>query len=151
MAEALRQAAWILDVGRTVDFFDRHEHVADLVLETDLGGFTHRQAALLSAILRQAGDEDAKPRSLAPLITRADRPGVERAAMVVALADTVTERCPPGSSGEMSCRRRGDEATVTVPALESWAVRKLPERFKRAFGADLRVVPGARRPRTRRR
>jgi len=28
MAEALLQARGILDIGRTVDFFDRHEHVA---------------------------------------------------------------------------------------------------------------------------
>ena len=64
VAEALRPGRRILDIGRTVDFFDRHEHVADLVLATDLGGFSHRQVALLAAIVRQAGDEDARPRSL---------------------------------------------------------------------------------------
>jgi exopolyphosphatase/guanosine-5'-triphosphate,3'-diphosphate pyrophosphatase len=140
LSEAVRQAAWILDIGRTVDFFDRHEHVADLVLETDLGGFTHRQVALLSAILRRAGDEDAKPRSYSPLIVRADQPGIERAAVVVALADEITERCAPGSPSDLSCRLRGDEAVVVVPALDSWAVRKLPQRFERAFGQRLQLA-----------
>jgi exopolyphosphatase/guanosine-5'-triphosphate,3'-diphosphate pyrophosphatase len=151
LAEAVRQASWILDIGRTVDFFDRHEHVADLVLETDLGGFTHRQVALLSAVLRRAGDEDAKPRSYSPLIVRADRPGLERAAVVVALADEITERCGPGSQVDLTCRLRGDEAVVAVPGLESWAVRKLPERFERAFERRLRVVTGGPRRATRRR
>jgi exopolyphosphatase/guanosine-5'-triphosphate,3'-diphosphate pyrophosphatase len=148
LGEALRQAAWIVDIGRTIDFFDRHEHVADLVLETDVGGFTHRQVALLSAILRRAGDEDVTPRSYAPLLGREDRAGLERASVVLAVADEITERCPPGSSVGVTCRLRAGEAVVTVPALESWGVRKLPERFERAFGRRLRVVAGGggRRP-----
>ncbi len=151
VGEALGQAAWIVDIGRTIDFFDRHEHVADLVLETDLGGFTHRQVALLSAILRRAGDEDVKPRSYAPLLGREDRGSLERASVVLAVADEITERCPPGTSGELSCRLRGGEAVVNVPALESWGVRKLPERFERAFGRSLKVVPGGGKKSARRR
>jgi exopolyphosphatase/guanosine-5'-triphosphate,3'-diphosphate pyrophosphatase len=152
LAEALQQAAWILDIGRTVDFFERHEHVADLVLETDLGGFTHRQVALLSALLRSAGDEDARPRSYAPVLGRADRAALEQAAVVLAVADEITERCPPGSPVSVSCRLRVGEAVVSVPSLESWGVRKLPGRFERAFGRRLRVVPGKpkRRPARRR-
>jgi exopolyphosphatase/guanosine-5'-triphosphate,3'-diphosphate pyrophosphatase len=147
MEEALAQAARILDVGRTVDFFDRHEHVADLVLATDLAGFTHRQVALLSAVLRRAGDEDARPRSYAPLIGREDRPSLERGAVILALADEITERCPPRSAPVVRCRSRRGEAVVEVPALASWRVRGLGERFERAFGRRLRVVPGAFRAR----
>jgi exopolyphosphatase/guanosine-5'-triphosphate,3'-diphosphate pyrophosphatase len=144
-AEALGQAARILDIGRTVDFFDRHEHVADLLLATDLGGFSHRQVALLAAIVRQAGDEDARPRSLAPLVTREDREAVERAAVLLTLADEIAERCAPGSSPAPQCHVRGGEAVVAVPALASWGVRGLAERFLAAFGRRLRVVPGAKK------
>jgi exopolyphosphatase/guanosine-5'-triphosphate,3'-diphosphate pyrophosphatase len=150
LAEALRQAAWTLDIGRTIDFFDRHEHVADLVLETDLAGFTHRQVGLLSAILRQAGDEDVRPRSYAPLLGRADRAGLERAAVILAVADEITERCPPGSPARVTCRLRAGEAVVSAPALESWRGRRLPERFERAFERRLRVVAGGTEPRSKR-
>jgi len=143
-AEALLQAARILDIGRTVDFFDRHEHVADLLLATDLGGFSHRQVALLAAIVRQAGDEEVLSRSFAPLVTREDRTAVERGAVLLTLADEITERCAPGSAPTVRCRVRGREATVTVPALASWGVRGLAERFEAAFGRRLRVVPGVR-------
>ena len=143
LTEALLQGARVLDIGRTVDFFDRHEHVADLVLATDLGGFSHRQVALLAAVVRQAGDEEARPRSLAPLVTRGDRKGVERAAVLLALADEITERCPPGSPSTLRCRKRGDETSVIVPALASWGVRGLAKRFEAAFGTRLRVLPGA--------
>jgi len=145
IVEALGDAAFLLDVGRTVDFFDRHEHVADLVLVTDLAGFTHRQVALVSAILRSAGDEDVRPRSYGPILGRDDRLALERAAVILALADEVTERCPPGSPARLECRLRGGEAVVSIPALGSWRVRGLPERFERAFGRRLRVVPGASR------
>jgi exopolyphosphatase/guanosine-5'-triphosphate,3'-diphosphate pyrophosphatase len=146
IAEALGYAAYILDIGRTVDFFDRHEHVADLVLVTDLAGFTHRQVALVSAILRSAGDEDVRPRSWAPILGRADRPGLERAGVLLAVADEVTERCPPGSAVRVQCRAQGKDAVVSVPTLESWRVRALADRFEAAFGRRLRVVPGAARP-----
>jgi exopolyphosphatase/guanosine-5'-triphosphate,3'-diphosphate pyrophosphatase len=144
VAEALRHAARILDIGRTVDFFDRHEHVADLVLATDLGGFSHRDTALLAAIVRRAGDEAARARSLAPLLTRADRGPVEQAAVLLALADEITERCAPASAPSARSQVRGRDVTVFVPALASWGVRGLGERFEAAFGRRLLVVPGAR-------
>jgi exopolyphosphatase/guanosine-5'-triphosphate,3'-diphosphate pyrophosphatase len=142
--EALREAARLLDVGRTVDFFDRHEHVADLLLAADLEGFSHRQVALLAAIVRQAGDEDARPRSFAPLVTRKDRAAVRRGGVLLALADEITERCPPGSRPAVQVRVRGLEAAVSVGALASWGVRGLAERFEAEFGRRLRVRPGAR-------
>jgi exopolyphosphatase/guanosine-5'-triphosphate,3'-diphosphate pyrophosphatase len=148
LSEALGQAARILDIGRTVDFFDRHEHVADLVLTTDLAGFSHRQVALVAAVVRQAGDEDERSgRSLAPLVTREDREPIERAAVLLALADEITERTPPGSRALLECRVRGAEAVVKVKALPSWSVRGLGARFEAAFGRKLRVVPGALRRR----
>ncbi|HXY42038.1 MAG TPA: hypothetical protein VEQ10_20350, partial [Vicinamibacteria bacterium] len=144
--EVLGHAACLLDMGRTVDFFDRHEHVADLVLATDLAGFSHRLVALLSAVVRTAGDEDAPARSLAPLLRAADEPRVARNAVLLALADEITERCPPSSEPALSCRTRGDTAVVTVAALASWGPRRIEERFQAAYGRRLRVVPGFRMP-----
>jgi exopolyphosphatase/pppGpp-phosphohydrolase len=146
MADALWQGARILDIGRTVDFFDRHEHVADLVLATDLAGFSHRQVALVAAVVRQAGDEDERfGRSLAPLVTDADAQPLERAAVLLALADEITERTPPGSRAELDCRVRGDQVVVSVKALPSWGVKGLGDRFAGAFGRKLKVVAGAAR------
>ena len=140
--EALGHSACLLDTGRSIDFFDRHEHVADLVLATDLAGFSHRQVALVSAIVRRAGDEDAPARSLAPLVRAEDRPRVAEAAVVLALADEITERCPPSADTALSVRVRNREAVVSVPALASWGARSLAERFEKAFDLRLKVVPG---------
>jgi exopolyphosphatase/pppGpp-phosphohydrolase len=144
MADALRQGARLLDIGRTVDFFDRHEHVADLVLTTDLAGFSHRQVALLAAVVRQAGDEDERlGRSLEPLVTDADEEPLERAAVLLALADEITERTPPGSAAALTCRATAGQAAVAVEHLPAWNVRGMALRFEAAFGRRLKVIAGA--------
>jgi exopolyphosphatase/guanosine-5'-triphosphate,3'-diphosphate pyrophosphatase len=140
--EALRHAARLLDVGRSVDFFDRHEHVADMVLATDLAGFSHRDLALLSSVLRHAGDEDTPEKRLYPLLTTEDFPAIERAAVILRVADDIEERCPPGHELTLDVRRGAHEVTVTVPQLIAWRPRKIAGRFERAFGRALVVATG---------
>jgi exopolyphosphatase / guanosine-5'-triphosphate,3'-diphosphate pyrophosphatase len=141
--EALSQAASLLDIGRSVDFFERHEHVADIVLATDLNGFTHRAVAVLSAILRQAGDEDSSPKSYAPLLTAQDVPAIQRAAALLVLGDDIEERCPDGKPITLDCRVRNDEVEVRVHELLAWRPRTLGRRFERAFGRTLVVKTAA--------
>ncbi|HVR69829.1 MAG TPA: Ppx/GppA phosphatase family protein [Vicinamibacteria bacterium] len=142
--EALRHAARLLDVGRSVDFFDRHEHVADMVLATDMAGFSHRDLGLLSSVLRHAGDEDTPAKRLAPLVTADDIPAIERAAVVLRVADDIEERCPPGQTLTLECQRGPHEVTVVVPQLVAWRPRKIGPRFERAFGRALIVGSGPR-------
>jgi exopolyphosphatase/guanosine-5'-triphosphate,3'-diphosphate pyrophosphatase len=141
--EALRHASRLLDVGRSVDFFDRHEHVADMVLATDMAGFSHRGLALLSSVLRHAGDEDTPAKRLSPLVSSDDIAAIERAAVVLRVADDIEERCPPGEPVTLECRRGPDEVTVVVPQLVAWRPRKIAPRFQRAFGRSLVVASGA--------
>jgi exopolyphosphatase/pppGpp-phosphohydrolase len=130
----------LLDLGRSVDFFDRHEHVADIVLATDLLGFSHRAVALLSAITRAAGDEDTKPRSYSPLVTGKDEEGIRRAGAVLALADDIEERCPRGKEVSVDSRVQKDEVVVKVKALAGWRPRTMGRRFERAFGRRLTIT-----------
>jgi exopolyphosphatase/guanosine-5'-triphosphate,3'-diphosphate pyrophosphatase len=142
LREALLHAARVLDIGRSVDFFDRHEHAADMVMETELYGFSHRGLALLSAILRRAGDEDSPVRSYAPLLASEDGGSVDRSAVLLALADDIEERCPPEAAPELECESGRQEVKVAVPALAGWRPRALGDRFERAFGRKLSVTTG---------
>ena len=138
--EALAHAATILDIGRSIDYFDRHAHVADIVLATDLSGFSHRQVALLSAIVRNAGDEDSGRKSYEPLLGRGDRRGIERAAAILGWPTTSAERCRRGElSGSAPPRR--PEAVLRVPRLVGWRLLRIGPRFERVFGRTLRGVP----------
>ena len=64
VVEALDHGARLLDLGRSLDFFERHEHVADILLATELNGFTHEELAFVSALVRRAGDRHADPKLL---------------------------------------------------------------------------------------
>jgi exopolyphosphatase/guanosine-5'-triphosphate,3'-diphosphate pyrophosphatase len=141
--EALRHAARVLDVGRAVDFFDRHQHAAAFVLASDLDGFTHRGVALIAMVARAAGDADADPAVYSPLLRREDHEAVERAAVVLALADDLEERCPPDAPVDLACRLVEGGVSVEMPSLAGWRRRSLDRRFARAFGRELAVKPGA--------
>jgi exopolyphosphatase/guanosine-5'-triphosphate,3'-diphosphate pyrophosphatase len=134
---AIDHAARVLDIGRSLDVVNRHEHVADILLTTELNGFAHAELALVSAIVRRAGDRHADVLSLdgrdAP-----DLKSLDRAAIIVALADEIEARCPHGARITVDCKV-GRTVTVSVPMLPSWLVKDLDKRFERAFGRPLIV------------
>ena len=137
--EALARAAWLLDVGRSMDFFERHAHAADIVLATEMFGFTHREVALTAAILAAAGDADAEGQALAPLVRREDRPRVEAAGVILSLADDFVERCPPRAEMPVAVRVEPGACRVTVGGLAGWRPRAIDARFARVFGMPLEV------------
>jgi exopolyphosphatase/guanosine-5'-triphosphate,3'-diphosphate pyrophosphatase len=140
--EALDHAANLIDIGRALDFFDRHAHVAELVVATDLDGFSHRQIALIAAVTRAARD-DVGGREWSPLLDRVDRERVRRAGVLLALADDIEERCPRGGAVKVGCRVGRRNVTVRVPRLLAWRPRTLAPRFERVFGRRLVVEAGA--------
>jgi len=137
VAAAVRRTAGVLDIGRALDVTNRHAHVADIVLTTELTGFTHAELALLAAIVRRAGNRHADVGSLAA-IGGVDPAVVERASIVLALSDEIEARCPPGRS--ITVRSRvGRDVTLSIPVLRSWLEGDLDKRFARAFGRELVV------------
>jgi exopolyphosphatase/guanosine-5'-triphosphate,3'-diphosphate pyrophosphatase len=140
LGDALARAATLLDIGRTVDFFGRHAHAADILLATDLDGFTHREIALTAAVVRAAREDDAG-RDYRPLLSRQDRAGIVRAGVLLALADDLEERCPGEGPIPVAVSRRPGEVVLRVGGLLGWRPRRLRERFESAFGRDLVVQP----------
>jgi exopolyphosphatase/guanosine-5'-triphosphate,3'-diphosphate pyrophosphatase len=141
LADALDQAARVLDIGTSLDFFDRHEHVADMLLATELDGFTHEEIALVSGLVLLAGDRHADLKALSPLLAGVDRARLDRGAVILALADEIERRCPRGRPIALSCSV-GRDVKVSVPLLSAWHSRDLGQRFDRAFGKTLVVKPG---------
>ena len=62
LTELLAHAAFLLDVGKAIDYYERYEHAAMIVMTADLAGFPHRSLGILSAILRYAGGDGASAR-----------------------------------------------------------------------------------------
>jgi exopolyphosphatase/guanosine-5'-triphosphate,3'-diphosphate pyrophosphatase len=138
LVQAIDTAARALDMGRTLDVVNRHRHVADILLSTELTGFAHHEAALASAIVRRAGDRHAEVLALALAHDSLDLASLDRAAVIVALADEIEARCPHGRPITVECRI-GRTVTLSVPLLPSWLAKDLDKRFERAFGRSLVV------------
>jgi exopolyphosphatase / guanosine-5'-triphosphate,3'-diphosphate pyrophosphatase len=138
VVKAIDHAARVLDIGRSLDVVARHEHVADILLSTELTGFTHHEVALVSAIVRRAGDRHAEVLWLVSARDAVDRDMIDRAAIILALADEIEARCSGSGPISVDCaiRRR---VTVSVPMLPSWLAGSLDKRFERAFGRALIV------------
>jgi len=63
---------------------------------------------------------------------------VDRAAVILALADEIEARCPHGGRIAVECKI-GRSVTLSIPLLKSWLVKDLDKRFERAFGRSLIV------------
>jgi exopolyphosphatase/guanosine-5'-triphosphate,3'-diphosphate pyrophosphatase len=138
-AQALRHAAQVLDIGRAVDFFDRHEHAARIVLASELDGFSQAEVARIAAVLHAADEEGIDLDDFAPLVTPADRATVERAAVVLLLADDLLERAPRGTMPTLSVVVQGARVTIRPTRVGAWRPRGLGERFLRTFRKQLVV------------
>ena len=138
VAQAVDHAARVLDIGSSLDVVNRHEHVADIFLQTELNGLAHSELLLVSAILRRAGNRHAELMPLALAGKSLGRGLLDRAAIILALADEIEVRCPPGRPIAIDCKINRD-VTLSVPSLPSWLAKDLDKRFERAFGRTLIV------------
>lgn len=147
LRDTLDHAALILDVGRSVDYYQRWEHAAAIVVAADLRGFTHRRIALLACTIEGAGGGRPNVRAYAPVLSVADRRPVEQLSCILALADQI-ERRSGDSDGVPQVRQRDRRRGVAIrlAGCAVWQSTELARRFRRAFGRDLTVdaaqVPG---------
>ncbi len=137
--EALALAAYLLDTGRTLDFFNRHEHTAEILMAAALDGFSQREIALVAAVARRAGASNWDPAEWFPLIDDETR-AIERAAVVLLLADELEERCRGERALSVRTKVGRSSVTVRVKGLVGWRDTKLSNRFHKAFARDLVVI-----------
>ena len=139
LQEMLEHAATVLDAGRAIDYYHRFEHAAGIVTTGDLGGFSHEDLGLLSAILRQA-DDDTRLGPYRTLLAETDRRSVLQSATVLALADEVNRRIPPGRPAALSCGWRSRGFLLAGPFPPGWRPRGVGDRFRKVFGRTLLVL-----------
>jgi exopolyphosphatase / guanosine-5'-triphosphate,3'-diphosphate pyrophosphatase len=139
--ERLSHAASILDIGRSIDYYRRFEHTADILTESDLAGFTHRKLALLAAVVRQAGDETMNVRMYRPLLGADDRQPVAQQATILAIADEIEHRIAPGEGLPVEVEERKKEVALRAPLFDGYRQGLLAVRFRRAFGKRLVFEP----------
>jgi exopolyphosphatase/guanosine-5'-triphosphate,3'-diphosphate pyrophosphatase len=138
--EMLEHAATLVDIGRAIDYYDRFEHAASIVVAADLAGFTRDGLAALATIVRRAAD-DGRDGPYVQLVEPGHRAAVERAAATLALAEELNRRVPRDAPAPVSCAWRRDGFEVVAPVPAGWRPRGVAARFVEAFGRPLIVVP----------
>jgi exopolyphosphatase / guanosine-5'-triphosphate,3'-diphosphate pyrophosphatase len=138
--QRLARAAWMLDVGRSVDYYQRHGHAADIVVEADIAGFSHRDLAFLAAVIRAAGEDDVR-RQRGPLLTSEDREEIAREGLILLLADEIEQRMQSGGLDHVNCVATPNTVTLEAPIFDPWRQESLARRFRLVFGRKLVLVP----------
>lgn len=139
--EVMEHAATILDIGRSVDYYRRWEHAAEIIVSADLHGFSHRAIATMAALIMRAGNRRPRLDIYASLIEGRDRRNIGRGAVLLALADEVERRIPQGAPVSVQLHRGGSGVVLMLPVPHDWAPVELASRFQRVFGRELVVEP----------
>jgi exopolyphosphatase / guanosine-5'-triphosphate,3'-diphosphate pyrophosphatase len=147
LTEMLTHAAELLDIGKSVDFYRLQAHTAIILRASGLLGFSHREIALLSAMVELADEAGWNLKRARPLLQKEDHGPLERAGLALSLADVIEQRLPPGRAARTTSRSRAGAFVVYEPALAAWEGLELRARFRKTFGRELQVASEP-RPRT---
>jgi len=135
--EVIDAAATVQDIGRSVDYYNRERHTELLLLERGLDGWSHRELALICALVRQAHQEKYTPTVYRPLIAPRDHELVSAAGCLLALAGAIASRRSTDHPAGLVWRREDDRLLIADEQLGRWEPTALAARFKRAFGLEL--------------
>jgi len=140
--EMLGHAAMLLDAGSSVDYFRLQMHTASMIRSSGLAGFSHRGIALLSTMVEMSEHDGSNPRYCSPPLVQDDFDALERAGVILGLADAIERRRPPGPPEPVSARAAGRAFVLTEEGMASWRDPELEKRFRDAFGKELTRASG---------
>jgi exopolyphosphatase/guanosine-5'-triphosphate,3'-diphosphate pyrophosphatase len=139
---ALDEAAFLLDIGRSIDFFDRYKHAASMVINTELDGFSHRNILLLSGIIANAHDDDAGLLETAPLLRDIEHREIKRVAVLLRFADDMLQHGSRRAPTAFECRVGPKEVEIMGAGFDGW-IPRIGSRFERVFDRRLIVRSGS--------
>ncbi len=139
---ALECAAFLLDIGSAIDFYNRLNRTASIIARTDLPGFTHQESARIAAILLVCERGRIPPRfRRSRLLPAEDINLIGQAAVILALADELDSRLPPDCpASAVQLGKRQGNLTVSTPGWSQVAAPELPARWRKAFGENIQIT-----------
>ena len=144
MTDALQCAAFLLDIGDAVDFYNRANRTASIIVRTDLPGYTHRESARIAAILL-ASESGRLPRRFrrSRLLSRQEVRLIDQAALMLELADRLDSRLPLGRpAATVQMGRKSGMLTIKTPGWSPVAAPELAARWQETFGEAISIARG---------
>jgi exopolyphosphatase/guanosine-5'-triphosphate,3'-diphosphate pyrophosphatase len=143
--DLLEAAAWLHDVGYTIDYSGHHKHAYHLVRHAPLSGFSAREIEMIALTARyhRAAEPKRKHEGFRQL-DRADRRRVRRLAALLRVADGL-DRSHSGRVTAVAVEDSPEVVRVVARgagdlSVEAWGVEHKQSLFRRAFGVPLDVV-----------
>src|SRR5262249_472870 len=129
----VRDASWILDIGRSVDYYDHHTHTVDIVLTADLHGFSQRDRAILAAAIDTEGNWRASSRAYKTMLDSDDLQTVEMAGLILALAEGIEPRTHADDDLHIRRQEGKRDIRIAIPLAAPWGPDELIARVQRVF------------------
>lgn len=141
--QLLQEAALIHDIGKAVGYRDHAKHGAYLVSSAPLAGFSQREHALLSLLVRYHRSGKPKPGDLASLLDEGDRRRLLQLATCLRLAEYL-ERTRAGRVRDLDAHVTARTVKLELqakgtPWAEQWEAQRQEPVFRRAFDRRLQV------------
>lgn len=141
MREVLDHATTLLDVGQSINYYDRWTHAASVTASADLQGFTHREVALIATTLARLGKARSNLPRYARLCTRDDIKRIDRLAVIIELADELDRRVDGGGPPTFRYDDRRNRVVVSTGLPYAWEPADLTRRFRTRLGRTLSLRP----------
>ena len=141
LAGSLECAALLVDLGNAVDFYNRLNRAASIIVRTDLPGFTHRESAQVAAILLET-ETGLLPRRFreSRLLPGDDAMLVKQAAAMLRVADELERRLPPDcNDAVVQIGRQSGTLTVTTPWWSAVAGPGIRDKWLQSFGDEIHI------------
>ena len=140
LREALEHAAQVIDVGATIDVYNRHARAADVVVDSDLQGFSHRMLVAVASLLILAERPGTSLKAYRPISDALSSDELAATAAILDLADQVERRSPPDALGETRVVMNEEALEIHAPVSRWWRGQECEARFQSAFARELRIV-----------
>ena len=142
--QLLGAAAILHDIGIAIDYYRHHRHSAYLVENADLPGFTHREIALISLLVRWHRQGSPKLEAYSTILGTEDRERLRKLTAILRLAEDL-ERSRRQTIIDVRCAVNSGQVTIAASTrgaadAELWAANRNDDMFQTVFQRHLQVI-----------
>jgi len=140
--ELLWAAAMLHDIGVTVNYYDHHKHSSYIILNSAIGGYNHREIAIIALLARFHRKGTVDTSELRAVLGDGDSQRVAKLAALLRIAENL-ERSKSQVVGGVRCTINGGVRivcdTVGDASLEIWDANRRAALFRRAYGVEVTI------------
>ena len=141
--ELLAAGAILHDIGVSINYYDHHKHSLYLLMNSMLGGFSHRELAIIALLARNHRKGSLYLGELEPLLMQDDPERVAKLSALLRIAEYL-ERSKSQVVQHIECWIEKEQVRIHVHALgdatvEIWDANRRSTLFRKAYGMPVLI------------